>query len=389
MGLSSQAVVWGALVYAFASPAWYLSSRFCSEPYFALGLIGCCYLLCRDDRPFSLAAAGACFGFAVGSRIYGLILAPVVVLYDVLLWRSRNKKSSEIVRNLLVFGAPVAVSLSLIALSNQLRFGSVLKTGYHLSFPTTADLLSTPLLEGMKNLLINNEVGVFIFVPWVGMVPFLWRRFWSRSRNEAIQALGMILINYLFFAKYAVWHGGWYLGPRMLSAVFPFLILPVALLFDKCAVSLRTWAGRMTVALVSLACLIQMLLLAYPSPRYYILQTYNQQHSINQWWSGEPLLEAVSALPDLLLGKRNQSTDPAHQYLLTLPNPVNQVRADLWLLKATLLAVPHSVAYFLTALLLILFVLGVRAVRSQLSCRAKLRGERPGRDLDRAPAARV
>jgi hypothetical protein len=92
IGLSSQAVVWGALVYGFASPAWYLSNHFSSEPYFALGLMGCCYLLGRDDGRFSLAAAGACFGFAVGSRVYGLILAPAVVLYGILLWRSRNKK---------------------------------------------------------------------------------------------------------------------------------------------------------------------------------------------------------------------------------------------------------------------------------------------------------
>jgi len=135
---------------------------------------------------------------------------------------------------------------------------------------------------------------------------------------------------------------------------------------DKGAGNLPAWAGRMTVALVSLACVIQMILTAYPSPRYYFMQTYNQQHSINQRWSGEPLIEAVSALPELLFGA-DQSTDPAHQYLLTLPNPVNQIRADLWLLKAPLLGVPRSVAYSLTILLLTLFVFGMRAV---LWCRS-------------------
>jgi NADH:ubiquinone oxidoreductase subunit 6 (subunit J) len=241
----------------------------------------------------------------------------------------------------------------------------------------------------MKELLFNNEVGVLIFVPWVVMVPFLWRRFWSRSRNEAVLVLGMVLINYLFFAKYVAWHGGWSVGPRMLNAVFPFLILPVAMLFDKGAESLRSWAGRMTVALISLACLIQMLLMPYPGSRYYTMEVYNQQHSMTQWWSGKPLLEAAAALPELLLGKGDQSNNPAHQYLLTFPNPVNQIRADLWLLKAPLLGVPHFVAYFLTALLLILFVLGMRAVLAQLSRRAKLHGERPAQDLDPTQAAGV
>ncbi len=389
IGLGSQAIIWGALVYAFASPAWYFSKSFYSEPYFALGLIGCCYFLCCDDRAFSLAAAGASFGFAVGSRVFGLILAPAIVLYGVLLWRSRNKGLSEIVRNLLVFGAPVAVSVGLIAWSNQLRFGSVLKTGYHLCFPTTADLLSTPLLVGMKNLLISNEVGVLIFVPWVVMVPFLWRRFWSRSRNEAVLVLGMVLINYLFFAKYEGWHGGWCVGPRMLNAVFPFLILPVALVFDKGAESLRSWAGRMTVALIGLACLIQVLLIPYPGSRYYTMEAYNHQHSINPLWNGKPLIEAVAALPELLFGAGNQNPSPAHQYLLTFPNSVNQIRADLWLLKAPLFGLPHSVAYLLAALLLILFVLGMRAVLAQVSCRAKLQGERPAQDLDPTPAPGV
>jgi hypothetical protein len=367
IGFSARAIIWGVAAYAFASPAWWFGTHFCSEPYFAAGLIGCCYWLSRNDKYFSLGAAGACFGFAVGSRLYGLILLPIFVLYGLLLWRSRNRSGSTIMRNLLAFGAPMGLCIGLIALANQIRFGSAFKTGYHLAFPTTSDLLSTPLVEGIKNLLFNGEVGVFIFVPWVVMLPLLWGRFWRRSRNEAILALGIVVTSLLFFAKYAAWHGGWFTGPRMLNGVFSFLIPPMAMLFDNNAERSQAWTKRISGALLGLTCLIQIVLAIYPVPRYYHMQDYNQQHAITEWWSGKPLLEAITAIPDLLFGKTNPPADPASRYLLTLPNPINQTRADLWPIKAPLLGLPHFIAWFLAVSLLTVFVIGMRTVLSSCS----------------------
>lgn len=377
IGLSSRTAFLAALVCAFASPTWEFSKGFYSEPYFVLGLIACCFFLSRDDRAISLVAAGACFGFAVGSRIYGAILLPVIALYGVVLWNSKQRRVPQMLRNLLVLAGPIAIAFGLIAWSNYFRFGSVLKTGYQLAFPTISALLSTPLLRGMAGLLINREVGILIFVPWVAIVPLFWRRFWVRYRSEAVLVLGMIVMNYLFFAKYVGWHGGWAVGPRMLYPLVPFLVLPVAVLFDEGAPALRTLVGRISMTLIGLAFLIQGLLILYPGSRYYYLEGYHQRHGVHVWWSGQPLVEAFTALPDLLLGIGNQSGDPAHGFLLTFPNgSVNLMRADVWLLKAPLFGVPHVISWFVMALLLLLSAVAGWVVLTQLHRGA----ERVGRE---------
>jgi hypothetical protein len=373
IGLSPRAALWTALLYAFADTAWGASKGFCSEPYFALGLVGCCYFLSADDRPLLLLAAGASYGFAVGSRINGAILGPAVLLYGLMLWKARGTTFPKMLRNTLLFGAPIAASLLLIAMSNQIRFGSISKTGYHLHFPTIAALLSTPLLTGAKGLLINSNVGILIYVPWVVMVPFLWRHFWNRYRAEAVLVLTILLSNFLFFAKYTDWGGGWAIGPRMLYAVIPFLTLPLAVLFDQGAAALRSVMGRATIALVSVSFLIQLILIPYPGSRYFQMELYNADHGLHAWWSGLPILEDVTAFPELLFGVDNLDNTPAHQHLLTFENPINLVRADLWLIKASSFGFPRA-AWLFAFLLLLIASLGIRytlgpSLRSAISQR--------------------
>jgi hypothetical protein len=271
-----------------------------------------------------------------------------------------------LVKNLLIFGFPIAIAIGLIALSNLIRFGSFFKTGYHLAFPTLATLMSTPLLTGMGGLLINPTVGILIYVPWVAMMPLLWRRFWRSYRNEAALVLGMSLANYIFFAKYAAWSGGWAIGPRMLYAIIPFLIVPLAVLLEQGPFVWRSVKGQITAGLCCAALLIQLVLLPYPESRYFQMERFNQDHGMVAWWTNKPLLEAITAVPELVFGRANQERTPAHAYLFTFENSVNLVRGDLWLLKATLFGLPRGVALLLAMLLLLSFSLAMFYSRSLL-----------------------
>jgi len=361
LGISWNAAFLTAFIYAFASPAWHLAREFFSEPYFLLGLLGCCYFLCGEPESTSLIAAGACLGFAAACRVYGLILMPVLLLYAILLWTSQRTTIATIVKNLSLFCAPVIVTIGLIALSNQLRFGSVFKTGYHLLNPNLAALMSTPLFEGMKSLLVNGEVGIVYYVPWILVLPFLWRPFWRDYRNEAILTIGIFITNFVFFAKYTAWHGGWAFGPRMMNAVIPFLALPLAVAIQHGALASRTLVTRFAMALVGAAFLVQVILLPYPSARYFDMGYYNTQHNLGQpWWSGQPVLGAITSYTELF-GGANPDNSPAHQYLLTFPNSVNLLRADLWLVKIYLLGVPAIAAAAFCAIIMILIVYNLRA----------------------------
>ena len=363
IGIGPTGALLTALVYAFASPAWGLSRGFCSEPYFALGLIACCYFLAKDDRWMYLTLAGLSFGFACASRIYGVALAVVILMYGLLTWQYRQTGNQRMLRNACWLFTAVGGVLALIALSNQMRFGSVAKTGYQLHYPTAADLFSTPLVEGMKGLLFDFEVGLLIFVPWVLIIPFLWKRMWHKHYKEACLLLGMSAVNYFFFAKYDAWHGGWSIGPRMLNGAIPFLTVPIAVLFEDGRRALQSMTAKAAAALVALTLLIQLVMVPYPGGfRYYSMEYFNRDHGIHAWWSGMPLLEAVSSLPGLFTGASPGADDPSRQYLLTVPNSVNVVRADLWLIKAPLFGVPAILAYLLASILAAMFAWALRGL---------------------------
>ncbi len=363
IGISWPAAATAALVYAFATPFWVHGVKaFCSEPYFSLGLLGCCYLISREDRPLTLLGAGACFGFAVASRIYGLILLPAVVAYALLVWRSRSVTVSQMIKNLLWAGLSLGVFLLLIAESNLARFGSVSKTGYQLAFPTIGKLLGNPLLNGMRGLLISGEVGVLPFIPWVLALPLIWIVCYRRFRNECILVLGVNLIAYLFFAKYADWHGGDSFGPRLLLPTLPLLVLPLAVLFDRGRAGLRTWKGRITVGLVVLSLLIELVTVAYPLGRYYRLRYSDYLQGRTEWWTGYLIPMVVVDLPNIFsTGINGNVNDPGYRYLLSLENSVNMLRPDLWLFKAWLFGLPWPAAVLLAALLLLLFAVALRA----------------------------
>jgi hypothetical protein len=361
IGMSWQAAFLTAFTYAFASPAWHLAREFFSEPYFLLGLLGCCYFLCGNSNPISLIAAGACFGFAAASRVYGLILLPIFLVYAILLWASKRTTIVTIVGNLLLFSAPIIATIGLIALSNQARFGSIFKTGYHLLNPNFASLMSTPLFYGIRSLLVHGEVGLLCYVPWILLIPFIWRPFWRDHKNEAILTIGLSLTNLLFFAKYTAWHGGWAFGPRMLNAVIPFLALPLAVSIQQGALASRTTVKWASIALVSAAFIIQVLLLPFPVARYYHIQYYNMQLNLPQpWWNGQPVLAAIASYHELFGGVGSDNS-AAHQYLLTFPNSVNLVRANLWLLKLSLLGFPAIAAAAVCGIIIIMVIFNIRA----------------------------
>jgi hypothetical protein len=221
--------------------------------------------------------------------------------------------------------------------------------------------MSTPLFEGMRSLLVNGNVGLLDYVPWALLLPFIWRPFWHDYKNEAILTTGVFLTNFVFFAKYTAWYGGWSIGPRMLNAVIPFLALPLAVYIHQGALVSRTLVTRVGIVLVAAAFLIQVILLPYPGARYFHMGYYNTQHNLQQpWWNGHPVLAAIASYSELFRGV-NSDDSPAHQYLLTFPNSVNLVRANLWPLKISLLGVPAIGAEVFCAIVLILVVLNVRA----------------------------
>ena len=145
-----------------------------------------------------------------------------------------------------------------------------------------------------------------------------------------------------------------------------FLMLPLAILLEQSHPIWKTGIGRITGALIAAAQHIQVVVTSYTGLRYFTMEANNRAHGLHPWWSGEPLLEAISALPDLYFGRGDLSANPAQQYLLTDPNSVNLVCTDIWLYKATLFGVLTSALCGVAAAFLSLALLSARTLRAGL-----------------------
>jgi len=384
MGYSWRVACLVALTLAFASPLWQQCVKgFWSEPLFTLLCISAVVLV-RRLSVLALAAAGFCFGLACGTRVYGVILAPALLIYVWLKTRESQPQETRyltmtFLKNSAAFSVPLVLCLAGIGYFNFVRFGSPLKTGYHGTFPTLGALMSEPLLPGLFGNLFDGEVGLVWFVPWVLVLLLIWKRYWRTHRDEAVLIALVTLIQVIFFSKYTAWHGGpWGDGPRLLLPCVPFLALPLADLYDQLmAHGLRSKTAVIGLALVVLSACIQLVRQPYPSQRYYNEEIYREalgqargpfEHAL--------ILRTVSDLPDLLRyegqlkglnrtgGPRREQPDryesaresiarfrTADDFLLAAGG-VNLVAPDLMLVKMSIFGIPRMLAALIALLLI-------------------------------------
>lgn len=404
LGCKTRTALIAASVLAFASPYCHFGVKgFYSEPYFTVFLLLAAYLLSGQESRQSLALAGLAFGVACGCRINGLILFPVFILSIALQIRERGWAWSRFFLNSAAFCSLFSVCILLMGWANYIRFGSPLKTGYHLAFPTTAALFSTPLSVGIPQLLFNGEVGLLTFTPWLITAFICFGLFLRRHRPEATLCAMAFLFNFFFFAKYNSWHGGWVIGPRLLVPTLPFLTVPLfSSIEDAPALAKKAgWSQRRLIALRSLTAvlvtggfLIQALGAIYPDDQYFSLKVFYKTRTAKPWWSGSGSLASVEFLKSMV-SRRPQSESPQppsldhaasvtnqrppdwpgtpdmseQEYLRSLPNSENDILPNLMFVKMRLLGVPRFVVGAYLFFLITLCGIGLIGVRKYAAVR--------------------
>lgn len=380
LGLSRFTALCGALVITFASSNWHFGVKgFFSEPYFVLALVlsGC--LLSFAEIASAPFFSGLAFGAACGCRVNGLILLPAFLLCIVFHARRRGYTTQRLLRDLALFGFALSICIGLIAWANFARFGSPLKTGYHLVYPSLSALLSNPLLAGMRDLILSPEIGLLFFAPWF-LLALVWiPRFSKAHPGEAVLCVGVFVISLLFFAKYESWHGGWVAGPRFLLPALPFLVLPLAFQFEEVRMSHSGPAAHPThrgfkpllIGLVAFAFLTQLAGLPYPDERYYIMYKcfegqlhkprsassfsvavlqFDFSRSPKDFWRSNPSRASSAALTDTLAAEQAacvsmQAGASADDALRLLPDSENVLLPNFLLVKLKWLGMPRFILY--------------------------------------------
>jgi hypothetical protein len=323
LGYSRRTAVLGGFILAFASPYWHFAVKgFYSEPYFTLALLLAGYLL-LSELPLASGLSGLAFGLACGSRVVGLILLPAFILSLGFRSRARGLSMAQFLREAGLFSGGLAVCVALIGWANYTRFGSPLKTGYHVVFPSTHVLLSTPLFQGIVGILFDGEVGLLTFAPWLLLLLMCLSTSARAHPAEFVLCAAIFLLSFTFVAKYGGWHAGWVVGPRMLSPTLPFLVIVMAPYIErltqggifKCSRS-GALCSLLVVLLVA-GFLIQLASGLLPQDRYYTVMEFYADKPAKPWWTGSIPLASI----DFIAGLTARKAAPAKPAEFVDPDP--------------------------------------------------------------------
>ena len=226
-----------AAVAGLASPFPVYAKTFFSEPLAAVGVTGIAWTLARWDglavdppvgdhreRGLRAVSAGLFASLAVLAKVAHLLLVPLLVA--ILWWRESRRPAGgkSPLRAVLPFLAGLVPVGLFLAAANQVRFGSVLATGYG----SEAGRFTTPLAEGLTGLLVSPGRGLLVYFPLTIVAVVAWPRAFRRAPAVALLTLGAFLV---FLGLYAPWHGwdgGWTWGPRFFVPLVPLLVLTAA-----------------------------------------------------------------------------------------------------------------------------------------------------------------
>jgi hypothetical protein len=226
-----------ALLFGLATPAWVYAKQFWSEPYALFALFAAFYFLLRfrdGARGRDALIAGIALGLAAAVRVTNAALVPFFAWYGfvggaiksaatTVQSRPASARNQPVWRGLMLFALALSVIALTIAWYNWVRYGNLLSTGYRAD-----ETFDNPVLLGLYGLLFSPGKGLFMYIPFLAVLPFSIWMFDRRARRESLLICSLFTVYCLLFSTWYYWWGGTNWGPRFLVPTIPFLVLLVA-----------------------------------------------------------------------------------------------------------------------------------------------------------------
>ena len=253
--LGARASLAATAALGFTTPLWVYAKSFMGEPLEALGLLLALAGAARagaapEDsgrrRGEGVAAAGAFLAISIKLSVAPLALACLSAL------------GFRRPRAWLVPLGGVALALAGQAIYNQMRFGSVLETGY--GAQASAGAFTTPLLVGAYGLLLSSGKGIAWFAPILWLAPRgIAAMVRSRQHSDAAKhgddvrrAARAIVAAWaaalLVYGRFQHWAGDGSWGPRYLVPVMPLAAIAVGFALDGASKLRRRIAWALALA---------------------------------------------------------------------------------------------------------------------------------------------
>ncbi len=212
LGYSQRASVTAGLLYGLATYAWVYAKTMFSEPLVALGWMILVWLLLGEINGRRALLAGVAMAATVAIRPASILLA---LPFALLLW---DRRPAVLLRRLLWYGLPIALTgLALLAFNWQ-RFGDPLQFGYSETF-------NGSLLAGLAGFLWSPDRSIFLFAPPLLALFWAFPAFIRSHGALGWRLLAIAAFTVVLYAFWPVFWGGPVWGPRYVLPVLPLLLL--------------------------------------------------------------------------------------------------------------------------------------------------------------------
>lgn len=181
-----------------------------------------------------LMAIGLLLGYSVITDYLSAIVAIYLLFYSMILLHEKIR----IIWVAIGASAPVILAM----FYNYSIFRTPLPVAYRYSvlfpehFQTGLMGFSYPKLEALWGISLSPFRGLFFLSPFLLLsIPavVIWIR-QGRYKIEAILVAACVITYFIAVSSMAGWSGGFAVGPRHLSAILPFIALPLAFLLEQC-----------------------------------------------------------------------------------------------------------------------------------------------------------
>jgi hypothetical protein len=195
-----------------ATPIWHYARSLFTEPYLLLFAIVAYSTTLRGRSPF---LAGVMIGLGLLMKPTFILLGlPLLALYVV----ARNGRAA------LLFALPMAASLAATIGYDAVMLGS--------PWRAVQEWRQGSLPVGAWKMLFSPTKGLLISAPATVVALAAWPRFFRTHRRDATVLMAAILLNYVFFASYAVWWGGSGYSVRYMVPVLPLVFVSLVSFAD-------------------------------------------------------------------------------------------------------------------------------------------------------------
>jgi hypothetical protein len=204
-----------SIIYALATSSFSVSSQaLWQHGPSQLSLTTALYCLVRGSKePIWTSFAGFPAAFAVMCRPTDALLVAPIGLY-VLFHQPR-----QFPRFMLCAIPPILFQL----VYNNRYFDNPFRTQFEVA---QKDFWSTPIFEGLANILFSPSRGLFIYSPILIFAIIGMILSWRKSGTLLLRYLSVgVVANVLLYSKFFCWWGGYTYGPRLLADITPILCL--------------------------------------------------------------------------------------------------------------------------------------------------------------------